>query len=82
MERSSGPEQAGSDRLAVGYSTAAPFPTNPAGARSEKVIEAYWNWAFTGALLLTPSVQYILDPALAPTRNHAWALSLRATLTL
>lgn len=68
--------------LAFGYSTAASSPTNPPDARNEKVIEAYWNWAFTGALLLTPSVQVIFDPALAPSRKNAWALSLRATLML
>lgn len=68
--------------LAMGYSTAASSPVNPPDARNEKVIEAYWNWAFTGGLLLTPSVQYIFEPALAPDRNGAWALSLRATLML
>lgn len=66
--------------LAFGYSDAASPPTNPAGARSEKIVEAYWNWTFFGGLLLTPDVQYILDPALAPNRDSVWALSLRATL--
>lgn len=68
--------------LAIGLSTAAPAPVNPAGSRTEKVIEAYWNWAFTGGLLITPSVQLIVDPALAPDRGTSWALSLRGTLML
>jgi hypothetical protein len=65
--------------LALGYSGAADAPTNPPGARSEKIAELYWNWTFFNGLLLTPDVQYIRDPALAPGRDDAWALSLRAT---
>jgi porin len=66
--------------LAFAFSDAAPPPTNPAGARDEKLIEGYWNWTFAKGLLVTPDVQYMRDPALAPTRNNAWVLSLRATL--
>ena len=66
--------------LAFGYSDAAPQPTNSPGARNEKIIETYWNWTFAKGLLLTPSLQYIRDPALAPERDSAWALSLRSTL--
>ena len=68
--------------LAIGLSVPAPSPVNPPGARNEKVLEAYWNWAFTGAVLITPSIQVIFDPALVPDRRSAWSLSLRATLTL
>ena len=60
----------------------APQPFNPAGARQEKVVEAYWSWTLLGGWLLTPSVQYVRDPALAPDLDSAWALSLRATLML
>jgi porin len=66
--------------LAFGYSDAAPPPTNPAGARNEKVVEVYWNWTFFRGLLFTPDLQYILNPALDPSRDSVWALSLRATL--
>ncbi len=65
--------------LAFGYSDAAPPPTNPVGARNEKVIEAYWNRTFAKGVLLSPDVQYIRDPALAPARASAWVLALRAT---
>lgn len=65
--------------LAVGLSDAASPPTNPSSARNEKPIEAYWTWAFSGGLLLTPSVQVIFDPALNPTRSSVSVLSLRAT---
>lgn len=66
--------------LAFGYSDPAGSPVNPPGARSEKILELYWNWTLFGGLLLTPDVQYIQDPALNPDRNDAWVLSLRASL--
>jgi porin len=66
--------------LAFGYSDAAPQPTNPAGTRDEKLVEAYWNWTFAKGLLFTPGVQYISNPALDRSRNDAWVVSLRSTL--
>jgi hypothetical protein len=66
--------------VAVGLSEVAAPPANPAGARNEKIAEAYWNWTVFGGLMITPSAQLIVDPALDPARNHAWALSLRTTL--
>ena len=66
--------------LAFGYSDAASPPTLPSSARNEKTVEAYWNWTFAKGLLLTPDVRYIRDPALDPTRDSVWVLSLRATL--
>lgn len=68
--------------LALGTSTAAPPPTNPAAARNETVLEAYWSWTFLGGWLVTPGVQVVLDPSLSRARGAAWALSLRATLML
>jgi len=65
--------------LAFGYSDVAPPPVNPPGTRNEKILEAYWNWSVTKVLLVTPDVQYIIDPALSPTRNRAWIWSLRTT---
>jgi hypothetical protein len=56
--------------------------STPSGARDEKGVEADWRWTFLGSLLLTPSVQYGLDPALASDRKSGWGLALRATLML
>ena len=67
--------------LAIGLSNAASPPTNPASARNEKQLEAYWTWTFFGGLLLTPSVQVIFNPALNPAKNNVSVLSLRATFT-
>lgn len=66
--------------VALGFSDMAGPPTTPANVRNEKIIEAYWNWTFFGGLLITPDVQFIVDPALNPDRDSVWVLSLRATL--
>ncbi len=66
--------------VAFAYSAAASPPTVPAGASNEKVVEVYWNWTFAKGLLLTPGVQYIRDPALAPSTDSAWVIGLRSTL--
>jgi hypothetical protein len=65
--------------LAVGLSDAAAPPTNPTGARNERALEAYWTWTLFGGLLLTPSLQVIVHPALNPAKNNVSVLSLRAT---
>lgn len=66
--------------LAIGYSEPGNPPAAPADARAETIIETYWNWTVFGGLLLTPDLQLILDPALAPGRDSVWVLSLRTTL--
>jgi porin len=66
--------------LAFGYAEAAGPPTNLPGTRDEKIVEVYWSSELFGGLLLTPDVQYILDPAGDTGRDSVWALSLRATL--
>lgn len=66
--------------LAVGYSDLAAYPTNPVGARNEKIVEGYWTWTVAGGLLLTPSVQMTFDPAFNASKRHATTLSVRATV--
>jgi carbohydrate-selective porin OprB len=66
--------------VAVGYSVVAALPVNPAGARDEKIIEAYWSWTFVGGLLVTPAVQVTFDPALNAGTTSVTVLSVRTTL--
>jgi hypothetical protein len=61
--------------FALGYSD-----TAPPRLRNEKILETYWTWTFGKGLLVTPAAQYIVDPALNPSRNGVWILSLRSTL--
>ena len=65
--------------LAIGLSDAASPPTNPPSARNERVVEAYWTWTSFGGLILTPSVQLVVDPALNAAKRNVSVLSLRAT---
>ena len=46
---------------------------------SETMVELYWNWAFGRHLLVTPDVQFFLQPALAPDAGVAAVFSLRVT---
>lgn len=61
--------------VAFGYSDVAAAPTIPANARNEKILEAFWNWALFGGLLVTPDVQLIVDPALNPDRGSVWVVA-------
>jgi porin len=40
-------------------------------------LEAYWRLSFLEKLEVTPDVQYVLDPALAPEKSDLWYLGLR-----
>lgn len=46
---------------------------------SETMLELYWNWSFGRHLLVTPDVQFFLQPALAPDATVAAVFSLRVT---
>ena len=46
---------------------------------SETMLELYWNWAFGRNLLVTPDIQFFLQPALAPDSSVSAILSLRIT---
>jgi hypothetical protein len=46
---------------------------------SETMLEVYWNWALGRQLLVTPDIQFFLQPALAPGPGVAAVFSLRIT---
>jgi hypothetical protein len=46
---------------------------------SETMLELYWNWALGGQLLVTPDIQFFLQPALAPDPGASAVFSLRVT---
>jgi hypothetical protein len=46
---------------------------------SETMLELYWNWSFGRHLLVTPDIQFFLQPALAPDAAVAAVFSLRVT---
>jgi porin len=45
--------------------------------RDQTTVEAFWRFQFSQAFAITPSVQYLKDPALHPTESSVWMLGLR-----
>lgn len=46
---------------------------------SETMLELYWNWSLDGQLLVTPDIQFFVQPALSPDAAAAAVFSLRVT---
>ena len=47
----------------------------------QTTVEAFWQFQFSQNLEITPSIQYLKDPALNPEDDELWQASLRAHLT-
>jgi carbohydrate-selective porin OprB len=43
------------------------------------MVELYWSWTFFKRLLVTPDVQFYVQPAPAPSQRAAAVFSLRVT---
>jgi porin len=52
-----------------------------AGAPDQTTIEAFWRLQFAQNLEITPSLQYLIDPALNAETNDIWVFGLRARIT-
>lgn len=50
--------------------------------RDQWSTELFYRFQFSQNLALTPSLQWLVDPALNPEEDQAWVLGLRARLTL
>lgn len=46
----------------------------------ENVIEAYWSWGISNYLIITPDIQFYINPGLNEKSNTATVTSLRATV--
>lgn len=66
--------------LGIAWDQAAGPPANPANARDEWVVEAYWAWTFFRGLQITPDVQFYTHPALNPGQGNAWVFTLRSLI--
>jgi hypothetical protein len=66
--------------LGIAWDQAARPPTNPANARDEWVMEAYWARTFFRGLQISPDVQFYIHPALNPGQSNAWVFSLRSLI--
>ena len=48
----------------------------------QKKLEAFWRFQFSETLAITPSIQYLKDPALNPDEDSVWIFGLRTRLAL
>jgi len=52
------------------------------GLRDQTTLEAIYRFQFAQNLALTPSVQYLKNPALNPGRDELWIAAVRLRITL
>ncbi len=50
---------------------------HPAAAAAETAFEITWRQRIDARLSVQPDLQYIVHPALAPTRDHALIVGIR-----
>lgn len=50
--------------------------------REQFTTEYFYRWQMAQNLALTPSVQWLVNPALNPGADSVWILGIRARLTL
>jgi len=74
---------AGGDLLGVGFNWGEPNEkTFTTGLPDQKTLEIFYRFALAEQFVLTPDIQYVMDPALDPTKDSLWILGLRARLAL
>lgn len=68
--------------IGLGFNWGEPNPTSFPGADDQYTTELFWRYQLTRELAVTPSIQYIKDPALNPAEDDLWAFGLRMRLAL
>ena len=68
--------------IGLGFNWGKPNPISFEGARDQYSTELFWRYQLTKELAVTPSVQYIVDPALNEAEDDLWAYGLRLRLAL
>ena len=68
-----------SDLFGVGFNTGE--PTGPV-TTNQQVSELFYRVQFSQNLALTPSIQYLKNPANNPNEDSIWVAGIRARLTL
>jgi porin len=68
--------------IGFGFNWGRPNETSFGNLDDQYTTELFWRYQLTSELAVTPSIQYIKDPALNPNENNLWALGLRARLVL
>jgi len=68
--------------IGLGFNWGKPNQTSFAGANDQYTTELFWRYQLTKELAVTPSIQYIKDPALNTDEDSLWAFGLRVRLAL
>lgn len=68
--------------VGLGVNWGKPNQASFAGAGDQYTTELFWRYQLTRELAVTPSIQYILDPAINPDENNLWVFGLRVRLAL
>ena len=68
--------------IGLGFNWGKPNQTSFAGADDQYTTELFWRYQLTRELAVTPSIQYIKDPALNPGENSLWVFGLRVRVAL
>lgn len=68
--------------IGVGFNWGKPNQTSFEGTDDQYSTELFWRYQLTKELAVTPSIQYIKDPALNPDESSLWAYGLRLRLAI
>jgi len=68
--------------IGLGFNWGKPNQTSFAGANDQYTTELFWRYQLTRELAVTPSLQYIKDPALNPAEDNLWVFGLRVRVAL
>ncbi len=68
--------------IGFGLNWGKPNQTSFDGAEDQYTGELFWRYQLTKEVAVTPSIQYIKDPALNPDESNLWAYGLRIRVAL
>ena len=68
--------------IGLGLNWGKPNQTSFAGAGDQYTTELFWRYQLTKELAVTPSIQYIKDPALNEEEDRLWVFGIRARIAL
>jgi porin len=68
--------------IGFGFNWGRPNETSFGDIDDQYTTELFWRYQLTTELAVTPSIQYIKDPALNPAEDSLWAFGFRARLVL
>lgn len=68
--------------VGFGFNWGKPNQVSFKDARDQYTTEVFWRYQLTKEVALTPSVQYIKDPALNAEKNNLWVYGIRVRIAL